>query len=233
MKISIEPIGYLTSCYKEKFAVPRQPGLVPSGKAQIHLTPPYNHPDIVEGLETCSHIWLQFIFHLCLDAGWQHKVRPPRLGGNKKMGVLATRATHRPNSLGLSVVKLERIEAHKKDVVLHVCGIDLVEGTPIVDIKPYIPYSDSLPHAHYPFAQHVPNNIEVRFSKTAEDDLMDIPASQRSIFKRLAIEVLQQDPKPAFHNPSPERIYGVKLEGFELQWRYIESTIEVVSIKPQ
>jgi len=110
MKFEITPIAFVESCYKEKFVTPRQSGLVSEAKGRIVFIPPYNDSDAVAGLENCSHIWLEFIFHQCIDQGWKNKVRPPRLGGNKKMGVFATRATHRPNGLGLSAVRLDSIE---------------------------------------------------------------------------------------------------------------------------
>jgi len=147
MNIEVTPIGFVQSCFKEKFATPRQPGLADAAKGVIELIPPFNLPESVEGLEDCSHIWLQFVFHECMNQGWKPKVRPPRLGGNKKMGVFATRATHRPNALGLSVVKLDGIECTDDQVRLHISGLDLIDGTPILDIKPYIPYSDAIENA--------------------------------------------------------------------------------------
>lgn len=225
---TMTPIGVVHSCFEEKFAVPRQPGLVPSATGSIELLEPFNHPDIVDGLENCTHIWVQFVFHECVDRGWQMKVRPPRLGGNKKMGVFATRATHRPNSLGLSVVKLERIETRHQKVVLHIQGQDLVEGTPVLDIKPYIPYADIVEQAEYPFAQHEPEKLKVTFSPKADSQLQAVE-EERSL-RTLIIEVLQQDPKPAFHKPDQEREYGAKLSGKNVKWRYLEDIIEVTAI---
>jgi len=232
MKFEITPIAYIQSCYKEKFATPRQPGLVTAAKGQIQLISPFNHPDTVDGLENCSHLWLQFVFHQCLDQGWKNKVRPPRLGGNKKMGVFATRATHRPNGLGLSVVKLDSIQIEKKSVILHVSGLDLIDGTPIVDIKPYIPYSDSLTHARYDFAQLAPKELSVIFSTPAQLALNQ--QDNREQLSTLIRQVLAQDPRPAFHEVDEARIYGAKLDCFNVNWRYLktdqETTIEVVAI---
>lgn len=226
---AMTPIGVVHSCFEEKFAVPRQPGLVPSAKGTIELQPPFNHPDMVDGLENCSHIWIQFVFHQCIDRGWQMKVRPPRLGGNKKMGVLATRATHRPNGLGLSVVKLEKIETAKQKVLLHIQGQDLVDGTPVLDIKPYIPYADSVQDAHYPFAQQQPKQVPVEFSTDAQLQLEKTATPQA--LASLIVEVLQQDPKPAFHKPTADREYGAKLSGHNVKWRYLEDIIEVIAIE--
>jgi tRNA-Thr(GGU) m(6)t(6)A37 methyltransferase TsaA len=233
MKFEITPIAFVDSCYKEKFATPRQSGLVSEAKGQIIFVPPFNHPDAVAGLENCSHIWLEFIFHQCLDQGWKHKVRPPRLGGNEKMGVFATRATHRPNGLGLSAVKLDGIELKKIEdqdtVILNVSGLDLIQGTPIVDVKPYIPYSDNIAHASYPFAQHKPTELNVIFSPQAQIQLQD--KHENPEFIR---QVLGQDPKPAFHKIDSERIYGANLNNNNVTWRYLKHDedvlIEVLSI---
>lgn len=220
MKFEITPVAFVESCYKEKFATPRQSGLVKSGSGKIRFVEPFNHPDGFIGLENCSHIWLEFIFHQNLKQGWKPKVRPPRLGGNEKMGVFATRATHRPNALGLSAVTLESIEIemqnNQKSVVLNVSGLDLIDGTPIIDVKPYIPYSDNLPLAHYPFAQNAPETLKVEFTELA---LQQIKERNEDI--TFIEQVLEQDPKPAFHEVDSERIYGAKLNNSNVTWRYL------------
>lgn len=230
MKFEITPIAFVRSCFQEKFATPRQPGLVTAATGSIELLPPFNDADTVSGLENCSHIWLQFVFHQCIDQGWKAKVRPPRLGGNKKMGVFATRATHRPNALGLSVVKLESISTTNNQVILNVSGLDLIDGTPIVDIKPYIPYSDSLTQAHYPFAQEAPKQLTVVFTDPVQSQLKKNPN-----LKQLIEQVLAQDPKPAFHRVDSEREYGAKLAQHNVKWRYLsdgnEVWIEVCSLE--
>jgi tRNA-Thr(GGU) m(6)t(6)A37 methyltransferase TsaA len=227
MKFDVTPIAFTRSCYKEKFATPRQPGLVSAATGIIEFTPPFNDPDCIAGLEECSHIWLHFIFHQCIDQGWKAKVRPPRLGGNKKMGVFATRATHRPNALGMSVVKLDRVDITQGNVALHVSGLDLIDGTPIIDIKPYIPYSDSIEQAVYPFAQTAPKSIPVIFSKVAQAAL-----SNNQSLQTLIIQVLSQDPKPAFHKIDNSRIYGAKLEDMNVTWIYdIKDNEEIIEVK--
>lgn len=227
MNFSFTPIGFIQSCFKEKFAVPRQPGLAPHATATLTLVPPFNQSDAVDGLEAASHIWIQFVFHECIDRGWQAKVRPPRLGGNKKVGVFATRSTHRPNPIGLSVVKLERIETGPEKVVLHLSGIDLIDGTPVLDIKPYIPYSDSLPHAQHSFAGDEPSAVAVSFSPAALTQLAAWPDKN---YRNLIVEVLSQDPKPAYQKPDPQRVYGVLLGEGNVQWRYVDNAIVVESI---
>lgn len=235
MKFEITPVAFVESCYKEKFATPRQSGLVPSAKGTIKFVAPFNHPDAVIGLENCSHIWLEFIFHQCVDQGWKNKVRPPRLGGNEKMGVFATRATHRPNGLGLSVVNLESVNVIRDNgqdtVTLSVSGLDLIDGTPIIDVKPYVPYSDKILDAQYPFAQHAPETMPVTFT---EQSLMQL--HERSESKEFVEQVLGLDPRPAFHEVDPTRIYGAKLSDSNVTWKYWKNDeqvqIEVLSIEP-
>jgi tRNA-Thr(GGU) m(6)t(6)A37 methyltransferase TsaA len=217
----IKPIGLVHSCFKEKFAIPRQPALAPAARGEIELFPPYDDPLAIDGLEQVSHLWLSFIFHHALpkDDEVRLRVRPPRLGGNKKIGVFATRATHRPNPLGLSVVKLEGISNGR----LQISGIDLLDGTPIVDIKPYVPYADALPDATNLIALSSPKKTSVVFnhnvliSAEKHSQRLDQP------IKELVEQILQQDPKPAYQKPNPDRIYGVKLWDLEVKWHYIIS----------
>ena len=138
-----EQIGVIRSPYKEKFAVPRQPGLVKSANGELHLIAPYNQADAVRGLEAFSHLWILFVFHQTMEGGWRPTVRPPRLGGNARMGVFATRSTFRPNPIGMSLVELKEVVCHKDSVILKLGSLDLVDGTPVVDIKPYLPFAAS------------------------------------------------------------------------------------------
>ena len=235
MKFEITPVAFVESCYKEKFATPRQSGLVSEAKGKLRFVAPFNHPDAFIGLENCSHIWIEFVFHQCLKQGWKNKVRPPRLGGNEKMGVFATRATHRPNGMGLSVVKLDEISIEQVDskdsIVLHVSGLDLIEGTPIIDVKPYVPYSDNISNAHYPFAQYAPKRLNVKFSAKAQQQIID--SKENSDFIE---SVLSLDPKPAFHGIDSSRTYGAKLNNYNVTWRYLIendlTVIEVISVEP-
>jgi tRNA-Thr(GGU) m(6)t(6)A37 methyltransferase TsaA len=226
---SLKPIGIVHSCFKEKFAIPRQPALAPAAKGEIELFPPYDDPVAIEGLEEVSHLWLSFIFHQALpnDNEVRLRVRPPRLGGNKKIGVFATRATHRPNPLGLSVVKLDGIINGR----LQISGIDLLDGTPIVDIKPYVPYADSLPSAVNAIASDAPELSKIEFEHSALHSATDHQQRLQQPVIALIEQMLAQDPKPAYQKPDPVRIYGAKIWDLEVQWRYLEcGQITVTSV---
>jgi len=233
---NMAPIGVVHSCFKEKFGIPRQPGLAPAARATLELLPPYNCPEAVAGLEQSSHLWLQFIFHhsLAQCQQWKPTVRPPRLGGNKRMGVFATRSPVRPNALGLSVVKLEAVEIQNGAVQLLLSGVDLVDGTPVVDIKPYVPYVDSVPEAENCFADQQPAFIEVVMS-VGLTAYCDAYRAERGVeLAALITQVLRQDPRPQYQTPDPERIYGMKLLDLDVRWRYRQCDpswfIEVVEI---
>lgn len=222
--LSLTPVGVLHSPYGEKFAVPRQPNLVSQGKGILRLLAPFNSPDAVRGLEQFSHLWLIFQFHQVEQRSWHATVRPPRLGGNQRVGVFASRATHRPNPLGLSKVALEGIEINAQDVLLKLGSVDLVDGTPILDIKPYLAYADSEPDALSGFAQQKPEaRLSVGFRPEA---LQAVRFSQR--FAKFGIndplafieQVIAQDPRPAYQqNKLSSRVYGMKLAGYNVRWQ--------------
>lgn len=221
MSYRIEPIGIISTCFPEKFGIPRQSLLAPSAKGKLVLLAPYNDPDCVAGLEHVSHVWLSFIFHQHVDKGWKPKVRPPRLGGNEKMGVFATRSSFRPNHLGLSVVKLDAIEIDQQQVCLHLSGVDLLDGTPIVDIKPYVPYVDSIPAASNQFADQQPALMPVMFSDVALIFCEQYKKQHGEVLQEFTTEVLQQNPRPAYHNAIDEdREYGMALLQCNIRWRY-------------
>lgn len=232
ISITMNPIGVVNSPYKEKFAIPRQPGLVNAAKGTISLLNEVNNIECIRELEQFSHIWLLFIFHGTQAQGWKSLVRPPRLGGNQKIGVLASRSTFRPNPIGMSVVKLDEIEINEKNVILHISGLDLLDQTPIVDIKPYVPYSDSLPYACAGFAQTQPQvNLAVTFSMQAQQKLTQI----KDEFAELTLliqQVLAQDPRPAYKkNKVDEKLYGMSLYHFNIQWKMVGfDHIEVTQI---
>lgn len=234
---TVEPIGIIKTCFPEKFGIPRQPLLAPSAKGTLVLHAPFNDPDFVSGLENVSHIWLTFIFHQHVDKGWKSKVRPPRLGGNEKMGVFATRSSFRPNHLGLSVVKLDAISNENQQLCLHLSGVDILDGTPIVDIKPYLPYADSLPAARNDFAQIIPSIKPIGFSLQAQTFCIQYAEKKQLDLKRLIIEVLQQDPRPAYHATDVGRetgkIYGISLLDCNIRWQCLleDEGISVISIE--
>lgn len=233
MNYTIEPLGVIESPYREKFAIPRQPGLVKSARGAIIMQPHYSHPELFRGIENYSHLWLQFVFHQTIDKGWQPLVRPPRLGGNKKMGVLATRSTFRPNGLGLSVVELVGVIHTEQGTRVEIAGLDLLHGTPIIDIKPYIPYADALPHATAGIAHEPPSApFEVIFAAPAQKAI----ASYRDSYPYLhplIVEVLQQDPRPAYKaQTESDRIYGMALYDFNIKWQVQGSSCHVLSVQP-
>lgn len=231
----LKTIGIVHSCFKEKFGIPRQPGLATEARGTIELLPPFNHAEAVAGLADTSHIWLQFLFHQSPGGEDKLTVRPPRLGGNKRLGVFATRAPVRPNPLGLSVVKLDRIVC-EKGVVLEVSGIDVLDGTPVVDIKPYVPYVDRLDNAVNQFAEHAPECLHVTWSSGALAQCVDWQTQYSGNLKMLVQQVLEQDPRPQFHQFDTTRIYGMRLLDFNLRWRYVADdvghiVIEVVDLQ--
>ncbi len=212
----IEPLGYIQTCFPEKFGIPRQPLLSPSAKGQLLLLPPYNNPDCVDGLDQASHLWLTFVFHQHINDGWKPKVRPPRLGGNKKLGVFATRSSFRPNHLGLSVVKLDKVDINSGQVVLYLSGVDLLDGTPVIDIKPYIPYVDCIDNAVNTVAGQAPLLLDVVFSTQPDDFCKNYNANKE--LKLLLTEVLQQDPRPAYQKADEGRVYKMRLLDIDVEW---------------
>lgn len=224
MSYSVEPIGYVHSCFKEKFAIPRQPSLAPAAQGCIELLPPYNQADAIAGLDEVSHIWVIFLFHKNLDSAPRLKVRPPRLGGNTSIGVFASRATHRPNGIGQSAVRLERAEAGR----LWISGIDLLDGTPVLDIKPYVPYADSISAARNAIADSPPELIEVSWQTAALQQAKQHAQRLDEPLIELIEQCLAQDPRPAYQQPTPERIYGVQFYDVQVRWRYL--TLEQIEV---
>jgi tRNA-Thr(GGU) m(6)t(6)A37 methyltransferase TsaA len=216
MSHSVSPVGIVRSCFKEKFAIPRQPQLAPAARGVLELLPPFDQGDAVAGLEQVSHVWLLFLFHQALEDKPRLKVRPPRLGGNKSMGVFATRATHRPNGIGQSVVRLEGVEPGR----LLLSGIDLLDGTPVLDIKPYVPYADSIADASNQMASEAPEPIAVEWSDAALPQAREQALRLGEPLVELVEQCLAQDPRPAYQVPLPERVYGVKFWDVQVRWHY-------------
>ncbi len=225
MKFTVEPIAYIKTDFSSKFGIPRQSGLVDELEAKIIFEPQYRIPEAFRGLEGYSHVWLLWQFSECADKEWSPTVRPPRLGGNKRMRVFASRSPFRPNSIGLSCVKLISIdETEENGTVLTVSGADLLDGTPIIDIKPYLPYVDSHPEASGGFAlQEKEGSLDVVF---AAELLSDIPADKQEALKA----VLKQDPRPQYQN-DPERIYGLEFAGYDVRFKVKENLLTVVEVE--
>jgi tRNA-Thr(GGU) m(6)t(6)A37 methyltransferase TsaA len=220
----LQVIGEIRGPYREKFGIPRQPGLV-DVECLLQLRPGFDRPEMFEGLEGFSHLWLTFVFHECQGQGWRARVRPPRLGGNRRVGVFASRSPFRPNHLGLSVVELLGIE-QRDGLSLRLRGADLLDGTPVVDIKPYLPYVDAIPGARAGFAPRLPTPLQVRFSEQVRQQLAgDAP------LQRVIASVLTQDPRPAYQADDPERLYGMRLAEVDVRFRIVGGVAEVVAVE--
>lgn len=221
--VVIAPIGFVHSCFKEKFGIPRQPGLVPSSRGYIQMLPPFDQEAAFLGLEECSHIWLQFVFHKnSQNNNWRATVRPPRLGGNQSIGVFASRSPYRPNGLGLSVVQYLGIERRSGVLRVNIAGLDLLDETPVLDIKPYVPYVDKVEDAHNAFAQAMPAVLPVQFSAKAQAQCEQLPLYGGINLQQLIVEVLQQDPRPAYHQVSDAREYGCLLHDWNVRWTVVD-----------
>lgn len=230
--MTIHPVAYIRTEFPEKFGIPRQSGLVADLQARIVFEPEYRNPDSLRGLEGFSHIWLiwEFSANRRPDGGnpnrWQPTVRPPRLGGNENMGVFATRSPFRPNPIGLSCVELERIDfGGCEGPVLHVRGADMMDGTPIYDIKPYIKYADSRPHASCGYV----DRLNERSLKVVLPADMSAAMKDKSILPAL-MQVLSLDPRPSYHD-DPERIYGLSFAGCNVRFKVADGVLVVVDIE--
>jgi len=223
------PIGFVCSIFREKFGVPRQPGLAASIEAQVRMTAPYNDIQAFEDLNQCSHIWLQFVFHLNEVDQWKPRIKAPRLGGNKRLSVFASRSPNRPNPIGLSVVKYHGYEKSKGELYLKISGADLVNGTPVLDIKPYLPYTDKIETATNLLAPSSPDLVAVVFSSAAELVCQDYETQN---LKQSLVEILQQDPRPKYHREEKGRVYGMLISNLNVQWIFENKVITVLDITP-
>jgi tRNA-Thr(GGU) m(6)t(6)A37 methyltransferase TsaA len=230
MTINIQPIGKITTPYKEKFGIPRQPGLAKSAEGEITFFGEFNDPNYLRGIEQFSHLWVLFHFHQTANKGYSPLVRPPRLGGNQKLGVFATRSTFRPNSIGMSVVEFGVVSYQKKQLSLTVKGVDLLDGTPILDIKPYVPYADSIVMASGGMAQYSPELMSVTFTEQAIGQLEKLKQRYPQL-NSLIQEVLSQDPRPAYHEDDhSSKTYGMTLYDLNIQWQVISKQNIVLTI---
>lgn len=222
-EFSIKPVAEIKNGYNEKFGVPRQSGLAPEVTSEIIFLKEFSDENLIRDIEQYSHLWL--VWGFTENKGeWSPTVRPPKLGGNKRVGVFATRSPFRPNSLGLSVVKLEKVKATTKGKVLVVSGADLVNGTPIFDIKPYLPYVDSIPGAKGGFSEEFKDDIlnvnipETIKNRLQSEDIAEITA------------ILSLNPKPQYQNDE-ERIYGLSYKNFEVKFKCNKKEITVIEIE--
>lgn len=214
---TVRPIAYVRSPYTQKFGIPRQPQLVPAARADIVFEADFP-ADCVRGLEQFGCVWVQFVFHDALNEGWQPTVRPPRLGGKAKMGVFATRSPHRPNHLGLSLLVLDSIGNENGRIVLHCSGADLLDGTPVLDVKPYIPFVEARADAAAGFAPAPPPRLAVCWLDTPP------PEPVRALIE----QSLSQDPRPAYHH-DPQRRYRAVMAQWETTFRIAEHTVIIES----
>ena len=213
----IEIIGYVKSCFTEKFGTPRQSGLVPSAEARLRLVEPFNRREMVRGLEDFSHIWIHFLFHQAEADGWKTTVRPPRLGGSERIGIWATRSPHRPNFMGLSVVTLKCID-YSNGVELVIPGVDILDGTPVLDIKPYLPSSDRIGEATEGWALKDFAPLEVIFLPSAAQFCAAYEAETGVPLHQLISEILKEDPRPASQKEKMDT-YGMQLYDVNVRWQ--------------
>ena len=220
-------IAHIHTDFPQKFGIPRQSCLVESLKGTIIFEPEYRSPDAVKGMEEYDYLWLLWKFQVPEKQNWAATVKPPRLGGNTAVGVFATRSPFRPNPIGLSSVRLEKVElTEHQGPVIHVSGVDLRDGTPIYDIKPYLPYADSIPDAAGGFTQTLADRtLEVEFDSLLLDR---IPADKRETL----IQVLSGDPRPSYQN-NPERVYGFVFAGFEVKFTVSDRKLTVTEVIPE
>lgn len=223
--LNLNIIARIDTDFPTKFGIPRQSGVVEQLQGRIVFAPEYRNPDALRGIEGFSHLWLVWQFSEAVREHWSPTVRPPRLGGNTRVGVFATRSPFRPNAIGLSCVKLDRVELHTPDgPVLYVSGVDLMDGTPILDIKPYIPYADSHPEAKEGFtSQNWERSLKVDFP---QEMLEQVPEDRREAL----IGVLENDPRPPYQK-DPERVYGLPFGGTEVKFTVSDGVLTVTGVE--
>jgi len=224
------PIGRIHSCFKEKFGIPRQSGLIPEAEATLELLSPFDRDEAVRGLEGFSHLWVLFLFHAQDAPGWRPTVRPPRLGGNRRIGVFASRSPFRPNPIGLSAVRLAGIVREPRRLLLQLQGVDILDGTPVLDIKPYVPYADRIPDAHGGFAETPPGApLSVQYAPPATAFLASLSGGEAGRLCALVERILVQDPRPAYLDGArAQRQFGMRLFDYEVRW-YRDATGAVVT----
>lgn len=226
--MTLDPIGIVHTCFGGKFGVPRQPGLCSSAWGRLVFHETYRSPEAIRGIEGFSHLWLIFGFHETVAQGWKPTVRPPRLGGNRRVGVFASRSTFRPNGLGLSLVRLEGIDTSEADApVLLLGGVDLLDGTPVYDIKPYLPYAESIPGAAAGFAGDEITRLKVELADEAAEVLGILPPRDQAVIR----EALSLDPRPAVQAEDSDRVFGALLCGHDVRFTITGGVCRIVEIE--
>gem|GEM_PF-112133 len=225
--MTLDPIGIVRSCFGGKFGVPRQPGLCPSAWGELIFHQAYRSPEAIRGIDGFSHLWLVFGFHETLDQGWKPTVRPPRLGGNQRVGVFASRSTFRPNGLGLSLVRLEGIDTAAREApVLLLGGVDLLDGTPVYDIKPYLPYAEAIAGATAGFASDPMPSLEVEVAAAAREEFARLPQRAQAVI----LEALALDPRPAVRAEDSGRVFGAILCGRNVRFTIQHGVCRILEI---
>ncbi|MBK1718545.1 tRNA (N6-threonylcarbamoyladenosine(37)-N6)-methyltransferase TrmO [Thiocystis violacea] len=232
--MNFEPIGHIRSPYTDKFGIPRQPGLVSAAEARLELLPPFAREEAFKALDGFSHVWILFVFHQdCPTAGWNPTVRPPRLGGRESVGVFASRAPYRPNPIGISAVEQLGLVRDRRGLALRLRGVDMLDGTPVLDIKPYVPYADAIPEARAGFASP-PESVflSVSFTETASAELDAFDPDGARGLRDLITQVLTQDPRPGYMDRYPRRReFGLRLHELNIRWSLEGTGVMVTGIQ--
>lgn len=227
---TFQSIGVIDSCYKQKFSIPRQPGLVPQAKATIILSSEFSSEEIVRGLDSYSHIWVVFVFHKSQISKNKNTVRPPRLGGDKRMGVFATRSNYRPNPIGQSVVKLESIEQRGNRTLIKVSGGDFLDGTPVLDIKPYIPYADAIPCASAEFGSQAPEKqFSVKIPVSVLSQVEEASNLTGENMLQFVESLLSYDPRPS--HVQVDQVFATRIFNYDLKWEIEDDIAVIISLR--
>ncbi len=241
MNLELQPIAVIRTPFTQRFGIPRQPGLVPEAKGIVKFGSDPDYVHALKGLEQFSHLWLVFVFHSHGGNKWKPTIRPPRLGGKQKMGVLASRSPHRPNPIGLSAVEIERVDlAAPGGPEIHVRGVDLLDGTPILDVKPYLPYADSFPEANPGWAHEEIKKTEVIFEEPALQKIAKAEATGEKNLKALIEQLLTIDPRPGFQrrelppdaDHSQGKDFGLLVKSHDVQWKIENQRFVVTDLLP-
>lgn len=229
--MKFEPIAHISTPFFQKFAIPRQPNLVPEAVGEIVFTDDFCDPNFLRGIDGFSHLWIVFAFHGTADKGWSPTVQPPRLGGKERVGVFASRSPFRPNPIGLSVVRNLGVEHKGSSLILRVGGVDMLDNTPVLDIKPYVAYADSIADASSGFAELSPGHErQIIFTPEAQEALAAIELDHPGM-EALIRGVLSQDPRPAWRaNKEDDKQYGMSLYDVNIKWKIDTDAITVVDL---